>query len=148
MSTDKIDSSKEGRRSSPRSGDFYGERRKHPRIVINRRSTIRETKENIVQHAIAHDISQGGLQIRCDHATAYTLYPSEDQINRERAPELDVRLSLPLREGLVELGARCRAVHRSVIPEDGVAFGLQFMTFTDDSAGNLIKFMEESVGRY
>lgn len=145
MSTDKTDLQEKGQQAGSHDSEIYEERRRYPRFLINRRSTIRETSGNIFHHAIAHDISEDGLQIRCDHATAYTLYPSDDEISGDEAPEVDVRLSLPLREGLVELSAHCRTVHKSVIPEDGVAFGLRFIEFTGDTAGNLVKFIEESV---
>ncbi|MCI0591723.1 MAG: PilZ domain-containing protein [Gammaproteobacteria bacterium] len=122
------------------------EKRRYPRIVIDRLIEIEQADGSVVS-ALAHDISPDGLQIRCDRDTAKTLNPSETQIEGDKGPEFKVRLSLPLQEGLVELGARCKTLYRAVIPgAEGVAFGMQFKEFEGDSFKYLLIGLWSPIG--
>ncbi|MCI0400721.1 MAG: PilZ domain-containing protein [Gammaproteobacteria bacterium] len=130
-----------------RSGSFYHgiyeERRRFPRLIVNRRAEIRKAQGHVV-NALVHDISPDGLQVRCDRDAAKILHPSGRFITPENASEVDVRLSVALQKGEMEVKARCRLVYLAVVP-GSIAFGMKFIKFYGDSAKILKRFIEESM---
>ncbi len=124
--------------------ETYEEKRLFPRINIDRRVLIRLLDGNIV-YAIAHDISPDGLQIRCDRTTAHVLHPSGKSITDDNAPSVDIRLPLPLLEGLVALAARCTIRYFALISEEVVVFGLNFEKLTEEGSGFLDRFIVEAM---
>ncbi len=142
------DNSKEEKGSRMSGTGYYKvqeEKRRYPRIVIDCLVEIEHADGKVVS-ALAHDISPDGLQIRCDRETAKTLCPTGKEIQGGKGPEFKIRLSLPLQEGLVELGARCKALYQAVVPGEGVAFGMQFKEFEGDSFKYLLIGLWSPIG--
>jgi hypothetical protein len=117
------------------------EKRRYPRFGFDRRTLLRLPDGNIIQ-ATAHNISLNGIQIRCDSTRAYLLHSSERDTGRYNRQEIDVRIALPLSEGLVEFGANCQPVYQKVLEQKLSAFGLRFATFENNSVQILNRFVQ------
>lgn len=117
-------------------------RRRYPRVSINSPFEIM-LKDGFKVHAIARDISEDGIQVRCDRATACRMHPSGRHIRRDDRPEVIVRLALPVRGVAYDLVAVCHIYYFALCDDGGVAFGLRFKTFARDGARMLDAFIEE-----
>ena len=121
----------------------FEERRRYPRLIVKHRVEVRTSIGDLVD-AVVHDISPDGLQVRCDRKAAKLIHPSGAFIKPEDAPEVDIRLSVALKKGEVEVKADCRLVYIAVVP-GSIAFGMKFTKFDGDSANVLRRFIEESM---
>ena len=101
------------------------ENRLYPRAPLNRRVLLRGEDGRIVP-AHGHDISVGGMQLRCEPATAYSLNFRGDAPNPEHGPQFDAKLTLPLDDSLLELNARCRLFYFIEDKSDDITIGLKF----------------------
>lgn len=116
--------------------------RRSPRPIIDRRALVRPQSGHVIA-ARAHDISLGGVQLRCDEATAYTLHFNGKQVDRRCSPILELRLALPFERDLVEFGASCRLFYVVPSAEDEVAVGLGFEHLDADAFEVLDAFLNE-----
>ncbi|MCI0400361.1 MAG: PilZ domain-containing protein [Gammaproteobacteria bacterium] len=138
-----------GRKSYGISGvrHFSGkqDKRQYPRIVINSPIAIQQSDGNVI-NALAHDITQDGIQVQCDRATALCLAPTGKYLTDEHAPEVDARLALPIRGTLTEISARCKILYVTDVREERCAIGLRFTGTKNDSSSQLDQFMQEFMG--
>ena len=118
--------------------------RRHPRARLNRRVLLRGDDGRIVP-ANVHDISVGGMQLRCEPATAYSLNFGGDELNPKEGPEFDVRLTLPLDDALLELNVRCRMFYFIEDETDDIAVGLKFDGLAEDTKTLLKQYLQRSI---
>ena len=118
--------------------------RRYPRAPLNRRVLLRCEDGRIVQ-ANAHDISVGGMQLRCEPATAYSLNFGGDELNPTDGPEFDARLTLPVDDALLELNARCRMFYFIEDETDDIAVGLKFDGLTEETKILLKQYLRRCI---
>ena len=116
------------------------ENRRHPRIEINRRVLIRLPNKSVV-HMSAHNISAGGVQVRCDSLKAYLLHPSTDALDPSRLNEVEARLTLPVENGLQEISARCQLLYFTPLSNRLIAMGLEFIHIKGKGHSTLQRFV-------
>ncbi len=98
-----------------------------------------------VATALASDISQGGLQLRCDRYTIDSLHLSDTPPNPRRAVRLDLHFKLPLHSGLVKVDAECRLIYVVDAPEpDAYLMGVQFTRFHYGGTSVVDRFIKEA----
>ena len=120
--------------------------RRSPRPIIDRRALVRPQSGRVIA-ARAHDISLGGVQLRCDEATAYALHFNGKKVDRRHSPTFELRLSLPFDQTLIEFGASCRLFY--VVPSDSreLAVGLGFEHLDPDAFEVLDSFLYDVYAR-
>jgi len=97
-----------------------------------------------VATTLGYNLSQGGMQVRCDRYTADSLYPSRMGPGRPRRVRIDAHFKLPLGSGLVKLDVECRLVYVNALPDGWYALGLEFVRFHYAGAAVVEKFLREA----
>lgn len=120
----------------------FRESRAYPRISIDWPVTLMGGSGETVRGR-ASDITLSGLQVRCERSAVNSLHPGGAPITRENAPRVHVRLTLPLRELPVQVTARCRLVHLTVLPGGDIALGLAFRSMKDEDFDHLMRYVQE-----
>lgn len=118
------------------------ETRSYPRSEFHRRALARLADGKIVQVA-AHDLSVGGMQVRCDQATALLLYPGQKDIHLHTAPTFEICVSLPFGNQLLAFDALCVAVYLRLVATQRAALGLHFAKLENHSSELLHTFLED-----
>jgi hypothetical protein len=118
-----------GRRKgvAPSPIDYFEERRKYPRIVID--APVRMTFGRNVLDGLVHDVSPDGLQVRCDRKTMQRIHPSGRAIKGESGPLFSAAFQLPIGSDDKRFDAEARLYYFVLLPgEKGldVAFGARF----------------------
>ncbi len=118
----------------------YEEKRKHPRIVVNKPvSMVLSTGE--VLNASLYDISLGGIQVHCDKTAAHKFQYEYETTKEKGTTRFPVTFKLPLRAGLETLEALCRMVYILKHSHDDYAIGLEFAQLRNDSENILRNFI-------
>ena len=125
---------------------FYEERRKYPRVVIN--SPIVIYHNDSVLEGKIHDISEDGLQVRCDRKTFQEIHPSGKFIRKDNAPVVNVLFHLSVKGQQFDLSVKCLMYYFVVLPDAGtrdIAFGLRFISLDDRSVIDIKAFIENAM---
>jgi hypothetical protein len=134
-------------RPDARGRNRYLRPRRSPRPVINRRALIRPRSGQVLETRV-HDISLGGIRLRCDLATAYALHFDGLAVDRRSSPRFDIRLALPLGDDLAEFSAAGRLSY--MVPESRreLAVVLVFEDLDADARELLLGFVRDCVHRH
>ena len=124
--------------------DMYEEKREYPRINVNTLAII-EKKDEYEAHAILHDISPDGVQLRCNRKNAHIIHPSGKFISEKTAPEVILKFSLAIDEKEKDVIARVKLYYFSIIEMDAVAFGAKFIQFEKFTGRHVEDFIMKSV---
>ena len=125
---------------------FYEERRKYPRVVIN--SPIVIYHNDSVLNGEIHDISEDGLQVRCDRKTFQLIHPSGKFIRKNNAPVVNVLFHLAVKGRQFDISVKCLMYYFVVLPNAGprdIAFGLRFISLDDKSSIDINTFIENAM---
>ena len=124
--------------------DMYEEKREYPRINVNALAII-EKKEEYEAHAILHDISPDGVQLRCNRKNAHIIHPTGKFISEKTAPEVSLRFSLAIDGKEKDIIVRVKLYYFSIIEMDAVAFGAKFIQFEKFTGRHVEDFIMKSV---
>lgn len=125
---------------------FYEERRRYPRVVIN--SPIVIYHNDSVLEGKIHDISEDGLQVRCDRKTFQVIHPSGKFIRKDNAPVVNVLFHLSVKGQQFDLSVKCLIYYFVVLPDAGtrdIAFGLRFISLDDRLVIDIKAFIENAM---
>ena len=126
--------------------NYYEERRKYPRVVIN--SPIVIYHNDLVLNGEIHDISVDGLQVRCDRKTFQSIHPSGRFIRKENAPVVNVLFHLAVKGQQFDISVKCLVYYFVVLPDAGIsdiAFGLRFISLDDKTVIDINAFVENAM---
>jgi hypothetical protein len=125
------------------------ERRQFPRVVISVPVVLTGARGQTV-HALMHNVSPGGMQVRLGADASAALLPKRDEIGNSRVVFVLARFLLPLREERVAISVKCAVAH--VSPVDGtlaaarIAIGFRFKRFKDTkNLRRFVLFLEEQL---
>lgn len=119
------------------------DRREHPRIKASLPLDIITADGRVLQGNLL-DISRAGLQIDCDGPTTQCIFPEGYILPAGKSGTVQVRCTLAFSDqsgGSVE--AVCRLIFSRRVAQDRYCIGLQFEQFTDDSYGNIERYIDE-----
>ena len=125
---------------------FYEERRKYPRVVIN--SPIVIYHNDYVLNGEIHDISEDGLQVRCDRKTFQLIHPSGRFIRKDNAPIINVLFHLAVKGQQFDISVKCLMYYFVVLPDVSdrdIAFGLRFISLDDKPLIDINAFIENAM---
>ena len=144
MSQDKPNTAKAKKKKIINLYDMYEEKREYPRINVNALAII-EKKDEYEAHAILHDISPDGVQLRCNRKNAHIIHPSGKFISEKSAPEVILRFSLAIDRKEKDVIVRVKLYYFSIIAMDAVAFGAKFIQFEKFTGRHVEDFIMRSV---
>ena len=122
---------------------IHEDARQYPRIVLNRPVDVMK-RDGTTVAAMLYDVSADAVQIRTTREAAAKLHPTGRFIQPEDAPEVILRLRLPVNGASIHLVMRTQMTY-FVLREDGdVGFGLRFRDLGDNRAKLIGRFIEES----
>ena len=124
--------------------DMYEEKREYPRVKVNTLAIV-EKKDEYEAHAIIHDISPDGVQLRCNRKNAHIIHPSGKFMSETSAPEVILKFSLPVDGRDKDIIVRVKLYYFSIIEMDAVAFGAKFIQFEKFSERHVDEFIMKSV---
>ncbi len=142
------------RRTSPGAGkpaaaqpyDYFEEKRKYPRIVVDHAAEIRLGAA--VLQGVIHDVSPDGLQLRCDRETMQQIHPSGKSMKGENGPLLKVAFTLPVGRHEKPIEVEARMYYFVLLPGEkpnDVAFGARFTAQAGASLSNLEAFIQDAM---
>ena len=126
--------------------DYFEEKRKYPRIVVDRDAEIRIG--TTVLHGVIHDLSPDGLQLRCDRETMRAIHPSGKSIKGEKGPLIKIVFTLPLGAGEKSVAMDARMYYFVLLPDakpNDVAFGARFTAPAGAAKDNLDAFIHDAL---
>jgi len=125
--------------------DVIRDRRRFPRVTINRRAEVVVADGSTVQVTV-HDVSPDGLQLRCNRDAAVAIRPSGRSVSdKEPASAIRVAITLPLKSGPAPVSLRGRLLYFALINQNLVAMGIELTTLSDASRRFLNTFIEQSL---
>ena len=124
--------------------DMYEEKREYPRIKVNTLAIV-EKENEYEAHAILHDISPDGVQLRCNRQNAHIIHPSGKFISDNTAPDVVLKFSLSVDGKEKDVIVRCKLYYFSIIEMNAVAFGARFIQFEKFSGRHVENFIMKSV---
>jgi PilZ domain len=125
---------------------FYEERRKYPRVMIN--SPIVIYHNDSVLNGKIHDISEDGLQVRCDRKTLQLIHPDGKFIRKHNAPIVNVLFHLAIKGQQFDISVKCLMYYFVVLPDSGamdIACGLRFISLDDRTSIDINAFIENAM---
>ncbi len=117
-------------------------RRQHIRIRANRPVSIR-LPDGTFAEDIVHNVSLGGLQLRCPQSIAELFYPGSKAIDNDNRPRITLDLGFPFPEGTVEVSVQCRVYYKKALAEDRFALGVKFDKFEPSGRQHFERFLQE-----
>jgi c-di-GMP-binding flagellar brake protein YcgR len=122
----------------------YEEQRKHPRFIVDYPISFLLSNDEIVA-ATVHDISSGGIQIRCDRITAHKVQHEYESKKEKTSTKFGVNIILPLEYRQEKVEAVCNLVYILRREEDVYAIGMEFIEMAENNRTTLEKFIENSM---
>jgi len=124
---------------------LYEGRRKYPRVVINMVASLKLSNEVILEVKV-HNVSQDGIQVRCDREIASVIHPDGRFIKDGNGPKGVVTFRLPLSSGEEVIIADCQAYYLYVIHETtDIAFGFGFNRIIIGQVHLIEQFITEAI---
>ena len=135
-----------GKSSSSQPYDYFEEKRKYPRIVIDRPAEIRHGGK--VLQGVIRDISPDGLQIRCDRKTMQAIHPSGKSIKGENGPLVKVVFKLLVGRQEKTIKAEARLYYFVLLPDEktsDVAIGARFASLAKECQADVEAFFRDAL---
>lgn len=118
-------------------GPVHQDRRRWPRVTLRLPGKVVLEDGRLVD-VVVHDLSQDGLQIRCDKKSAFLIYPSGRSVKEgPDAPEIRVLFHVPLDSGPGRVRARGALMYFQLIAPDVAAFGMRFRSVSKSGVQHL-----------
>ena len=129
---------------------YNPDKRSHERPVLEDHPIKAKRTDGEEISAFVHNISIGGLQIRCSRLSARILWPKMGLLNEKDAPQVEISLVIPLKGGgLLKIEAIYILIYIAAIkdmpPEKNFAAGLQIISYKGKSMQALKKVLAELV---
>jgi len=131
---------------------YNPDKRSHERPVLEGHPIAVKRTDGEKISAFVHNISIGGLQIRCSRLSAHILWPKMGLLNKKDAPQVEISLVIPLKGGgLLKIEAIYILKYIGAIkgmgmsPEKNFAVGLQIISYKGKSMQALKKLLAELV---
>ena len=119
----------------------YAEKRKYPRVNVNCPIALLLSNDEIVKATI-HDISTGGIQIRCDKNTAHKVQHEYECIKETTSTRFNVTFISPRKNRQEKVKTACRLVYILRQDEDVYAIGMEFVDLEENNRVRLEKLTE------
>jgi len=121
----------------------YEEKRKYQRIVVNCPVRLLLSGDRIIE-VLAHDISLGGMQIRCDGEALQILQSEGKKPGQRTDSDFEINFVLPLGDKRENIFLRCKLIYIAELEGDIYAIGLQFTNIEGDNRRTLKRFIKVS----
>lgn len=118
----------------------YEEKRKYPRIILDCKGRLLVPGDQTIE-VLIHDISPGGVQIRCDKQSAQILKTENDRATFD----FEMTFILSLYEEKMNITLRCRLVYMVNMDESLNVAGMQFTNMDRSNRKSLKRFIESSM---
>ncbi len=135
-----------GKSRPSRPYDIYEEKRKYPRVTVDRPMEILCDGREL--QGVIHDISPDGLQIRCDRKTMQTIRPGGKAVKSGTGPLVNVVFRLPVGRRERTIKAEARLYYFVLLPGEkplDVAFGARFTSLGKDSQNDVEAFFRDAL---
>jgi hypothetical protein len=123
-------------------GDLKLPRRQHLRIRVNRPVSVR-LPDGTFAEDIVHNVSLGGLQLRCPRSIAELFYLGSTAIDKDNRPRITLELAFPFPEGTTEVSVQCKVYYKKALGKDRFALGVKFEKFEASGQQHFERFIEE-----
>ena len=100
-------------------------RRQLIRIQVNHPVSIR-LPDGTFAEDIVHNVSLGGLQLRCPRSIAELFYLDSTAIDEKNRPKFTLGITFPFPEGTPEVSVQCRLHYVRALEEDRFILGVRF----------------------
>jgi hypothetical protein len=117
-------------------------KRQHLRIRVNQPVSVR-LPDGTFAEDIIHNVSLGGLQLRCPQAILELFYLGSKAIDKDNRPRITLDLAFPFPEGTVEVSVQCRVYYKKALGEDRFALGVKFDKFEANGHQHFERFLQE-----
>ena len=120
----------------------YEEKRKHPRIVVERPISMVLSTGDILNTSL-YDISLGGVQMHCDKITAHKFQYEYETTKEKGTTRFRVIFKLSFKDHAETLEALCRMVY--ILKRDQqetYAVGVEFAELKGENKNILKKYIE------
>lgn len=121
----------------------YEEKRKYQRIVVNCPVRLLLSGDRIIE-VLAHDISLGGMQIRCEEKAVQVLQSEGENSGHRTDSDFETSFVLFLEGKQVKILVRCKLIYIAELKDDLHAIGLQFINVEGDNLRALKRFIKVS----
>lgn len=135
-----------GKPRASRPYDIYEEKRKYPRVAVDRPMEISSGSRTLP--GFIHDISPDGLQIRCDRKTMQAIRPGGKAIKGGAGPLVNVVFNLPVGRREKTIKAEARLYYFVLLPGEkpfDVAFGARFTSLGKDPQADVEAFFRDAL---
>jgi c-di-GMP-binding flagellar brake protein YcgR len=122
----------------------YEEKRKYPRIIINCPLSILLPNNNLVDTTV-YDVSPGGIQARCDRATAHLLKQLCENAEQKKSVNIHINFIVPVNKKQVKIESTVKPVYILKLEQYVYAIGMQFIKMEGSSQKILKRFIENSM---
>ncbi len=117
-------------------------RRQLIRIQVNHPVSVR-LPDGTFAEDIVHNVSLGGLQLRCSQSIADMLYPSRTTIDENHKPGCTLGITFPFPERAPEVSVQCRLYYVKALGEDSFALGVKFEKFEARGRQHFERFIQD-----
>jgi hypothetical protein len=117
-------------------------KRQQLRIRVNYPVSVR-LPDGTFAEDIVHNVSLGGLQLRCPRSIAELFYSSSTAIDENNRPRITLRITFPFPEGAPEVSVQCRVCYVKALGEDRYALGVKFEKFEADGHQHFERFIQD-----
>ena len=119
-------------------------KRQHLRIRASRPVFVRLPDGTIAENII-HNVSLGGLQLRCSQSIVELLYPSSTAIDKNNRPQITLDLAFPFAEETPEVSVQCSVYYVRALEEDRFALGVKFERFEANGRQHFERFLDDCI---
>ena len=117
-------------------------KRQHIRIRVNRPVFVRLPDGRFAED-IVHNVSLGGLQLRCPQSTVEMFYSSSRPIDKNNRPQITLDLAFPFPGETLEISVQCRVYYKNAVGKDRFALGVKFDRFEANGRQHFVRFLQE-----
>ena len=121
----------------------YEEKRKYQRLIINCPVSLHLSDARMVE-VLAHDISLGGIQIRCEEKEVQILQSEGENSGYRTDSDFEARCVFLLDGKQVKILVRCKLIYIAELKDDIYAMGMQFTNVEGDNLRALKRFIKVS----
>ncbi len=119
-------------------------RRQHIRIRANRPVSIRLPDGTFAEN-IVHNVSLGGLQLRCPRSIAEQFYPLSTSIDEDNGPMFALGIIFPFPEETPEVSVQCRLYYVKVLEDERFVLGVKFEKLEESGYQHFERFIQDCV---
>jgi hypothetical protein len=121
------------------------EQRRYPRLALDIPVAFRNASG---QHCAAKlvNVGPGGIQIRCNTATAQILHPNGGKISPDNSSIVQIAIAIPLSTGAVTLSAGGSLTYLTTVPDDPrCVMGINFLDLRPKAQHIVDQFFDEKL---